>query len=172
MNKNFQASSIIERARRGNFTTEAQRTGLSRNIDFAGLDQSLMDATTLEGCGPSQPLNPLWALFPADTFFEPTDLWHTTRLGRKVYPFRPKSMLGDRLRHEAERRQGNWASDVGNALDGRSCMPSVVKISFCPHLRSLNRRVCVSKKQSFNWAVHIYSGICRPGCSLWRVSGR
>jgi len=43
-----------------------------------------MDATTLEGCGPSQPLKALWVLFCRHIPLRPADLRHTTRLRRSV----------------------------------------------------------------------------------------
>ena len=44
-------------------TRRAAVPRLSRNIVFRTLIKALIAATDLEGCGPSQPLKPLWALF-------------------------------------------------------------------------------------------------------------
>ena len=67
----------------------------SRNIDFPVLIKTLMGAADLEGCGPSQPRNPLWALFAGKYPFRPAE--SLTHHPATTKPSRPKSMLRDGL---------------------------------------------------------------------------
>src|SRR5262249_5296277 len=50
---------------------------LSRKVVFRALIKALMGATDLEGCGPSQPLKPVWALLRREVPFSLSGIFGT-----------------------------------------------------------------------------------------------